>query len=124
MTRSPTVVEVADGVRALKVERVSPLPSNLPALLGEIVVVRTHVVRVTGTRLACRDDHEYAPWIDGYYRGMDLRLSQCIGCGVVEVRDVSYHMLPGVRSGRSGPRRLSDVLGWYSGRRANARTYL
>jgi hypothetical protein len=120
---SGSVVTVADGVRALKVERQSPLPANLNALLGEILATRQSLVRVMGTRLACRDDHPYVHWMDGRYRGMDLRLAQCPYCGVIEVRDVSFDLLPGVRTGRIGPRRKSDVLGWYSGRRANARTY-
>lgn len=119
-----TVVTVADGVKALKVERQSPLPPNLEALLGSIVVVRSTPVRVLGTRLACRDDHDYRHWMDGLYAGLSLRLAACLYCGAVEVRDVSVDLLPGVSTGRIKPRRRSVVLGWYSGRRANARRHL
>jgi hypothetical protein len=119
-----TVVTVADGVKALRVERQSPLPPNLPALLGAIEVVRESLVRVVGVRAACKDDHDYRHWLDGRYAGLSLRLSQCVFCGTVEVRDVSRDLLPGVRTGRLAPRRRSDVLGWYSGRRSNGRQYL
>lgn len=119
-----TVVTVADGVKALRVERQSPLPRNLEALLGAIVVTRELPVAIGGTRLACRDDHDFREWLLGTYAGLALRLARCPHCGTVEVRDVSFDLLPGVRAGRSGPRRRSDVLGWYSGRRSNGRTYL
>jgi hypothetical protein len=119
-----TIVTVADGVQALRVERQSPLPANLQALLGSIVVTRQSIVRILGTRVACKDDHDYSHWIHGVYAGLSLRLSQCAFCGTVEVRDVSRDLLPGISSGRLSPRRRSDVLGWYSGRRANARQYV
>ena len=76
-----------------------------------------------GARLDCRDQHAYRLWLTGVYAGRELELRRCLFCEAIEVRDCSLDILPGIRAGRGGPRRRSDVLGWYSGSRANARTY-
>ena len=55
---------------------------------------------------------------------VDLLLNRCAFCGTVEVRDVSFHHPAGLRSATLAPRRRSDVLGWYSGKRPGGRTYL
>lgn len=125
MTVEAKFSRVADGVVAQVIERKSPLPRKLEPLLSGLRVTRSYPVRLLGTRLACRDaEHEFAPWRDGIYAGLELRLALCPFCGVVEVRDVSLDLLPGVRAGRLAPRRRNDVMGWYSGRREAGRTYL
>lgn len=126
---------VADGVMAQVIERAgidpvtlrsrSPLPSKLDPLLLGLRITRQYPARLFGARRACTDaEHEFSPWREGIYAGLDLSLALCPFCGVVEVRDVSLDLLPGVRVGHSGPRRRNDVLGWYSGRRQSGRTYL
>jgi nitroreductase len=131
----PKFVRVADGVMAQVIERTgidpvtrrerSPLPSKLEPLLLGLRVTRQFPAQLFGARRACTDaEHQFEPWRLGVYAGRELRLSLCPFCGVVEVRDVSLDLLPGVSAGRLGPRRRNDVLGWYSGRREGGRTYL
>jgi hypothetical protein len=133
----PKFATIADGLRAQVIEVTGVIPPHLNAashegrmascpcrpLVESMQRVKTHQVRVLGIRADCRDQHDYRPSMTGVYRGMDLLLSTCVFCGAVEIRDVSYDILPGLQAGRGGPRRRSDVLGWYSGIRANARTY-
>lgn len=117
------IIRIADGLHAQVVVR-NILPRRLDALLGELRGVRTKPLRLLGTRRACGDgEHELASWRVGSWRDRDLRLSLCSYCGAIEVRDVSLDILPGVMAGRGGPRRRSDVLGWYSGRRPAGREY-
>lgn len=119
----PRIVRIADGLFAEAVER-TILPRRLDALLGALDYVRAVPMRPLGTRRACRDgEHELAPWIRGVWGPRELRLSRCAFCGSIEVRDVSLDILPGIRAGRVSPRRRSDVLGWYSGRRPAGREY-
>jgi hypothetical protein len=120
----PRIVRIADGVIAQVVER-SVLPPRLDALLAALRGARSVPVLVLGTRRACTDEsHAYAAWVTGVYGPRELQLSRCTFCGAVEVRDVSYDILPGLKAGRGGPRRRDDVLGWYSGSRPLGRTYL
>lgn len=76
-----------------------------------------------GARAECQDRHDYHPWLRGSYGPRDLLLSRCAFCTAVEVRDRSIDILPGL-AGSGVPRRRSDVLGWYSGSRVAARTYI
>jgi hypothetical protein len=131
------IVRVADGVYARRIERRSPLPAHLDStaheghiapcacrpLLSAMTVLRRFPLHVQGTRALCEDEHAFTPWLWGVFSSFELRLARCRFCGTVEVRDVSFDLMPGIKPGRSGPRRRSDVLGWYSGKRPNSRTY-
>lgn len=124
---APRFVRIADGVTAQAIERIptSPLPRRLDLLLGSMLVTRRLPLKVIGARQACTDaEHVFSLWMQGVFSHLELRLARCSFCGVVEVRDVSLDLMPGVSVGRGGPKRRSDVLGWYSGRRSAARTYL
>jgi hypothetical protein len=117
------IIPIGDGLLAQVVNR-SILPRRLDALLADLRLVRSRSARVVGTRRACTEgDHDLDPWRVGVWRERELRLSLCGYCGAIEVRDVSLDILPDVKVGRGGPRRRSDVLGWYSGKRAAGRTY-
>lgn len=121
------VIRLSEGVYAQVVERAptSPLPRRLDTLLANLRATRRAFVTVLGTRQACTDaEHSWQPWLSGVYASLELRLALCAFCGVVEVRDVGLDILPGLAAGRSGPRRRSDVLGWYSGKRSDGRQYL
>jgi hypothetical protein len=120
-----SIVRVADGVFAERIERVSPLPRRLDPLLAAMTLTRPLPVSILRTRAACTAaEHALQPWRAGLYRGLELRLALCAFCGVVEVRDVSLDVLPGLAVGQGGPRRRDDLLGWYSGARPAGRTYL
>lgn len=120
----PRFTTIADGVIAQVIEPVKRLPPRLETLLSTMLVYRRLPLRPRGTRQACTDgEHALAEWIRGLYRGLELRLSLCAFCGVVEVRDVSLDILDRQIVGRSGPRRRSAVLGWYSGSRPRGREY-
>jgi hypothetical protein len=142
---------VADGVRAQVVRR-QLLPAHLDSsahagrsstcrcspLLEQLTTVKSWPVRPAGAREACtQEEHELAPlraaaWPDAplelralALRGhVDLVLTMCRYCGAVEVRDVSFHHLAGLAAGNIAPRRRSDVLGWYGGKRPAGRVYL
>lgn len=117
------IIAIADGLHAQVVTR-TILPRRLDALLGELRFVRSRPVRMLGARRACAEnEHDLSPWSTGLWRDRELRLSLCIFCGAIEVRDVSLDILPDVKVGRGGPRRRSDVLGWYSGKRPSGREY-
>jgi hypothetical protein len=63
--------------------------------------------------------------LEAYGGRVDLLLTVCQFCGAVEVRDVSFNALAALRAtARLAPRRRSDVLGWYAGKRPGGRTYL
>lgn len=141
---------VADGVRA-QVVRHTSLPPHLDStahegqgarcpcvpLLNQLVIRQRAIVRPQGTRQACVDgDHQLEPlyvarWataplelsLQAHQGAVDLTLTMCAYCGAVEVRDVSFHAPAGLRLGSLAPRRRSDVLGWYSGKRAAGRIY-
>lgn len=138
--------QIADGVWAQVEDRSAGLPRHLDSsahegriglcscrpLLDSMTVLQLHPLVLLGTRLDCRDQHEFALYVTGQYEGLDLRLSMCRYCGTVEVRDVSIDLVVDhdPRSGRrlfiSQPdraRRRDLVIGWYAGRRASGRTY-
>ena len=122
-----TIVTIADGVRAVRVEQpTSPLPQSLDQLLARLTVTdRQPFVELGGPRRECADEvHDYQPWLAGIFAGLELRLYRCPFCSVVEVRDQSLDLLPGVQPGRGGPRRRNEVLGWYAGARAAGRTFM
>jgi len=122
--REPIFVTIADGLKAQVVERRSPLPQRLDPLLSGIVVLKRFPVTIVGARQACTDaSHELQPWLWGIYANLELRLSLCAFCGMVEVRDISFDVLPGAM-GHGKPRRRDAVLGWYTGKRPAGRTYL
>ena len=119
----PRIVRISDGVFAEVVERVSPLPRRLEQLLAGLTLVKRRTVALVGVRRACTDlEHDFQLWRLGVYRGLELRLALCAFCGVVEVRDISFDILPGASVGQ--PRRRDDLLGWYSGARPARRSYL
>lgn len=91
-----------------------------------------------GAREACtQEEHDLRPLRVAIWRSapgalraralhgrVELMVTMCAYCGVVEVRDVSYHAPGDLRSGSLQPRRLSDVLGWYAGARPAGRVYI
>lgn len=150
-TGEPVFTTVADGVRAQVVRR-SILPPHLDSrahegrhahcvcrpLLEQLRTVQAWPVAPRGTREACtQEEHDLQPlrmatWptapaalMAQAHRGrVDLMLTMCAFCGAIEVRDVSYHTMAGLRAGSLEPRRRSDVLGWYSGQRPAGRVYV
>ena len=148
---APVFTMVADGVRAQVVRR-SILPPHLDSgahegrhahcpcrpLMPQLVTLQAWVVAPRGAREACtQEEHDLRPlrmatWPTApaalaaqAYRGrVEIMLTMCAYCGALEVRDVSYHALPGVSRGALAPKRRSDVLGWYSGKRPAGRVYV
>jgi hypothetical protein len=124
-SEAPSIVRIADGLFAQVVERTG-IPPHLNSashegrtaacrcrpLVEAMTVTRRYPVRVLGVRADCRDQHDYRTSLEGTYDGKDLRLATCIYCGAVEVRDISFDILPGIKAGRGGPRRRSEVMGW------------
>lgn len=155
----PKIVRIADGVWAQEEDRSVPLPRHLDLHEGRVTACRCtpliealedirvlNQVPILGARLDCRDQHELVPWIVGRYHtltpdprafrlthaiALDLRLSVCRFCGMVEVRDVSITSI--VETDAEGRRfhitkpgsrvRKDGVLGWYAGRRQRGRAY-
>lgn len=142
---------VADGQRAQVVRR-RVLPPHLDSrahegrraacpcrpLLEQIETLSSWPVVPRGTREACtQEEHDLQPlrlaiWptapaaLAAQAQGgrVALTITMCAYCGAIEVRDVSYHVLEGQRAGSLAPRRRSDVLGWYSGKRPAGRVYV
>src|SRR5437762_3505377 len=104
-----------DGRRAQVVEVRSALPPRLDALLRTIrVVIRNPVPRFGGFAAVCADqDHQLVPWITGTAYGLELRLSACVHCETVEVRDTSIDSRAGLPTGGQALRRRDTILGWY-----------
>lgn len=122
------IIRIADGVMAEEIDRRSILPPTLDVLLARIRTIARRDFALRGPRAQCRDDsavktHAYQAWVNGVYAGLELRLTRCLFCGAVEVRDISIDVLPGLSAGRSGSRRRSVILGWYSGQRTAGREY-
>jgi len=114
-----------EGRKAQVVEKPTILPPQLTSLLEVFEVIAVHPIpRLGGFARSCADmDHELQLWATGFTYGHDLRLSKCIHCGSIEVRDVSLDGLLGLPTGGQPLRRRDQVLGWYSGRRRAAREY-
>jgi hypothetical protein len=122
---APRVATIADGVRALVIEPEPFLPRSLDALLDRLSVLERRPYFERGTRRDCTDEsHEWALWLTGIYRGLELHLSRCGFCGACEVRDKSIDQIRDIASGRLAPRRRSNLLGWYAGKRPAGRTYV
>lgn len=147
----PVFTTVADGVRAQVVRR-TLLPPHLDSraheglragcpcrpLLEQLHTTLAWPVVPRGTRAACtQEEHDLRPlrmatWptapaallAQAHGGRVDLTLTMCAYCGAIEVRDVSYHTMAGLRAGQLEPRRRSDVLGWYSGQRPAGRVYV
>lgn len=112
-------------------------------LLEQLTTARQWPVVPQGPRAACSseaatlaEEHDLQPlrhalWLSApldlqrqaHNRSVELLLTMCRYCGAVEVRDVSFHSPAGLRQGILAPRRRSDVLGWYAGRRPAGRIY-
>lgn len=145
-----TIVRIADGVWAQAEDRSAALPPHLDTdahvgrtkpcyprggtcrpLVSAMAGVREYPVVMRGTRLACRDRHDYGLRMTGRYGGLDLRLYMCRFCQVIEVRDVSRDLIvdedPSGRrlyiTPQAKARRKDAVLGHYSGRRSLGRVY-
>lgn len=123
-------LQTIEGQKTLVVERRPPLQPKLDGLLGALTHVTARVdITPGGTSVACElRDHRFRLFREGRHVGLDgvvrdLRLQMCADCGAVCVRDISFDRLPGLPTGRGGPRRRDDVLGWYSGKRRAAREY-
>lgn len=141
---------VADGVVAQVVRREQLLPRHLDSSahagrsrcsctpLLELLTTQQHwPVVPRGTREQCtQEEHDLRPLRVAMWHSapaalrrqalhglVQLALTMCAYCGAVEVRDVSYHALAGLGAGRLAPRRRSDVLGWYAGKRPMGRIY-
>jgi hypothetical protein len=141
---------VADGVRAQVIVR-TILPAHLSSsyhegrgarcacrpLLEQLTTARSWPVVPSGAREACTlEEHALRPLRHTLWReapqalrtqahegSVELLLTMCAYCGAVEVRDVSFHSPAGLRRGVLAPRRRSDVLGWYTGKRPAGRIY-
>jgi hypothetical protein len=123
--RAPAQIVTIDGGRRAVVVDESPLPRSFMQLMREIRVTSEQSVRIGGYSSECADDrHPLAPWRIARWRDLELALAVCRGCGLVEVRDVSFDMLPGLSSGLLAPRRRDQFLGRYSGARRAGRIYL
>lgn len=148
----PTFARVADGVHAQVVRRAGVLPAHLDRsahegraascrcrpLLDQLQLVQSWAVVPQGTREACtQEEHELVPlrlctWpsappairLQALHQRVDLTLTMCRYCGAIEVRDVSFHAPAGLQPGINIPRRRSDLLGWYAGRRPGGRIYV
>jgi hypothetical protein len=120
---TPEVVTI-NGRRAVVVDQETGLPPSLQTLVSTMRITRQQHVTIRGYSSDCADDHPLVPWLEGTFRGLDLRLSVCQACGLIEVHDVSYDVLPGLHLGRRGPARRDRYLGRYSGRRRAGRIYL
>lgn len=111
-------------------------------LLEGLRTARSWPVVPRGARASCSgaatmaEEHELLPlrhavWLlapealqrQAYDGAVELLLTMCAHCGAVEVRDVSFHAPRGLRASTLAPRRRSDVLGWYSGKRPAGRIY-
>jgi hypothetical protein len=119
-----------DGRRALVVDRRPPLPPTLDVLLGRLVLATRYPVKVAGARAVCESeqDHRLELFAEGRHIGhdgiaRDLRISMCIDCESVCVRDVSRDTIARLPTGRHPLRRRNHVLGWYTGARRNQRQY-
>lgn len=146
--QDPPIIRVADGVWAQVEDRSAALPPHLDSsahigrirpctgwhgtcrpLLESMTGLVAYQVILLGTRLDCRDQHDYQRRFTGRYGGLDLVLNLCRFCGTVEVRDVSFDLLEdtdhaGIRhvlTPLSKARRRDAVLGHYSGRRMSGR---
>lgn len=127
--REPRLATI-EGRPTLVVERKPPLPQKLDGLLGSLTHVTYRAdIQPSGTARSCElRDHRFARFREGTHVGSDgivrdVALRMCQDCAAVEVRDVSYDRLPGLPTGRKGPARRDDILGWYSGARRNQREY-
>jgi hypothetical protein len=127
----PVFTTVADGVRAQVVRR-TVLPPHLEAGAHE-----SRRASCPCRPLLPQEEHDLQPLRLAMWplapaalarqalRGrVELMLTMCAYCGTVEVRDVSYHAMPGLVPGALEHRRRSDVLGWYSGKRPAGRIFV
>lgn len=125
--------QLIEGRRVQVVEHKPPLPQRLDTLIGALqhVTYRTDFAPA-GARYSCElREHRFTRIREGRYLGpdaivRDLRIEMCRDCGGVQVRDISVmDSLDGERvpTGRRGPSRVSQVLGWYSGARPAGREY-
>lgn len=147
-----TFVRVADGVHAQVIQRPQLLPAHLTSsahegrmascrcepLLEQLLARQVWRVAPRGARAACTaEEHELQPLRAGVWPDapaalaqqavnglVELLLTMCGWCGAVEVRDVSFHRLAGLRGGVLAPRRRSDLLGWYAGARPGGRIFM
>lgn len=107
-------------------------------LWDQLLTIDSWPVVPRGTREACtQEEHALEPlrvaaWPrapqalrDAARLGrVQLTITMCAFCGAIEVRDTSFHVLAGMRSGTAAPARRSDVLGWYAGKRPAGRIYV
>lgn len=144
--REPRFSQIADGIWAQVEDRSAGLPRHLDSsahegriglcrcrpLIDSMTALQLNPLVLVGTRLDCRDQHDFALYATGLYEGLDLRLSMCRYCGTVEVRDVSIDVVVDhdPRTGRrlfittpAQGRRRDLLLAWYAGRRASGRVY-
>ena len=145
----PPIIQIGDGMWAQVEDRSAGLPPHLDAsahsgrvrpcgplgtcrpLLQSMTGLVAYPVVVIGTRLDCRDQHDYRRRFAGRYNGLDLVLMLCRFCEVIEVRDRSRDILVDEVGGQrkfitpiDKVRRRDAVLGHYAGRRISGRQYL
>lgn len=129
-------VDTVEGRRTIVQPVGHGLPGKLPDLLGQLLQITfAEDVVLQGARATCEAAREHrltrfreGRWFarDGVRRGefLDLSLRMCRDCGAVQVRDVSFDLLPGQRRPAAGPpKRRDHVIGWYSGKRRAGREY-
>lgn len=122
-------IEIIEGRAVIVAETRPPLPSRLDQLLGSMRLTFRSPFAVTGWRSACEErEHRLRLFAEGRHLGLDghvrdLRLSMCVDCEAVQVRDVSPDTIAGLPRSSLAPRRRDHVMGWYSGARKNQRVY-
>lgn len=141
---APHVLTI-EGRRVVVQSTHSGLPQKLDALLSAMFAVtyRDDAIRPGGASVSCirlrthrlklfRAGRWFA--VSGLRKGevLDLRLSMCVDCGTVQVRDVSFDLTLTDDRGRTqrapiggrGPARRDHVMDWYSGASARNRQHL
>lgn len=123
-------IATIEGQRTTVVERQPPLPPKLDQLIGSLFAVTTSVdITPSGASAMCEQrSHPFTTIREGRHFGSDrvlrdLLIQMCPYCGAVCVRDVSFDRLGGLPTGRGGPARRDLILGWYSGKRRDGRSY-
>lgn len=122
-------IETIEGRQVLVIDRRPPLQATIGEVIAHLTVTYRAPVKIQGWRGECdRQDHRFAHVLSGRHLGTDgvwrdLQFHQCQDCEAMCIRDVSIDLLPGLDSGRLGPRRKNHILAWSTGSRKNQRTY-
>jgi hypothetical protein len=126
MEQTEAKVVVIEGQRAMYHPVRSILPPSMSVLLRVLRNAKVLTpLRFAGYRPDCGEgNHRLVGWLNGFYGTRELLIERCLDCEMAAVRDISFDTLRGLPTGRLALRRKSDLLGWYTGSRANRRVYL